>query len=74
MPLYYAFFVDHGGDIYPTRHFASDTDVDAIEAASLIKPPSTTAGFEVWQDDRLIYRIAPTAVSEKRECAFDAVS
>jgi hypothetical protein len=64
MTVYYAFFVDHGGEIYPTHHFASDTDVDAIEAVRLIKPPNTTAGFEVWQDDRLVYR-TPMTVSEK---------
>lgn len=65
MPCYYAFFVDHGGNIYPTHHFESDADDSAIEVARRFKPPSISAGIEVWQDSRLVDRRAPRAVFGK---------
>jgi hypothetical protein len=72
MPFYYAFFVDHGGNIYRTYHFESDTDDSAIEVARRFTPPSFSAGIEVWQDDRLVYRQAP--IFEKRKTALDALA
>jgi hypothetical protein len=74
MPFYYAFFVDHDGNIYRTHHFEGDSDKGAIEAALQIKPPSISAGTEVWQDDRLVYRQAPRAVFEKPKIAVDTLA
>jgi hypothetical protein len=57
MPLYRVDFVDHGENAYDTRYFGSYHDEGAIiEARRLYVPGIIGAGFEVWQDDRLVHR------------------
>ena len=57
MALYGTHFLDHGGNVRSTRHVDRDTDDVAIEAAhSLNVLPSVGAGFEVWDDERLVHQ------------------
>lgn len=57
MALYRIHFVDHGGNVRSTRHVEHDTDEAAIEAAhSLNVLSSVGAGFEVWDDERLVHQ------------------
>jgi hypothetical protein len=56
MPIYRVHFVDHGGNVYSTEHIEHDSDEQAIEAAHRLNVPSIGAGFEVWEDERLVHR------------------
>ncbi len=56
MALYRLHFVDHGDNVYATHYLDHDTDEDAIEAARRMNARSIGAGFEVWDDERLVHR------------------
>jgi hypothetical protein len=56
MAFYHVHFVDHADEIYATHYLSHDTDEEAIQAALNINVPSVGAGFEVWDDDRLVHR------------------
>jgi hypothetical protein len=56
MALYRVHFVDHGDNVYLTRHIEHDADEAAINAAHGMNARSVGAGFEVWQDERLVHR------------------
>ena len=56
MAIYHVHFVDHGDNIYLTRHIEHADDEAAIDAAHRINARSIGAGFEVWEDDRLVHR------------------
>ena len=56
MTFYSVHFVDHGDNIYLTQRIEQQDDVEAIEAARRMNGPYIGAGFELWQDDRLVHR------------------
>jgi hypothetical protein len=56
MPLYRVQAVDHGDNVCWTHYFESYHDDGAIIAARRLDVPGIGAGFEVWQDDRLVHR------------------
>ncbi|MGA8757223.1 MAG: hypothetical protein WB611_13020 [Stellaceae bacterium] len=56
MALYHVHFVDHGGNVYATKQVDRDSDNDAIRAAHALDIPSIGAGFDLWEDERLVYR------------------
>jgi hypothetical protein len=57
MALYRVHFLDHGENIRFTHHVQHDDDEAAIEAAHHLNVlPHMNAGFEVWDDDRLVHR------------------
>jgi hypothetical protein len=56
MPLYRVHFVDHGDNVYPTEYMEHDDDQEAIAVAQRMNVPSIGAGFDVWNDDRLVHR------------------
>jgi hypothetical protein len=56
MALYRLHFVDHGGHVYATYHLTHDSDDEAIEAAHRMNVPTIGAGFDVWDDERLVHR------------------
>jgi hypothetical protein len=48
---------DYRDSVYVTHYIEHDQDEEAIEAAHRMSIRSIqTAGFEVWEDDRLIHR------------------
>jgi len=56
MALYRVHFVDHGNNVYLTRHVEHDDDEAAINGAHRMNAQSIGAGFEVWRDERLVHR------------------
>jgi hypothetical protein len=56
MVLYRVHFVDHGDNVYSTHYVEHDGDDEVIEAAHRMNVPSIGAGFDVWDDERLVYR------------------
>lgn len=56
MALYRLHFVDHGEYVYATYDLAHDNDDEAIEAAHRMNVPSIGAGFDLWDDERLVHR------------------
>jgi hypothetical protein len=56
MPTYRVHFVDHDENIYSTEYIARDNDEAVIEAAQRKNVPSIGAGFDVWDDGRLVHR------------------
>jgi len=56
MPLYRVHFVDHGDNVYSTEYMEHDDDQEAIAVAQRMNVPSIGAGFDVWNDDRLVHR------------------
>jgi hypothetical protein len=56
MALYRVNFVDHGNNVYSTHHLKHDDDDDVIANAYRMNVPSIGAGFDVWDDERLVYR------------------
>jgi hypothetical protein len=56
MPQYRVHFVDHGERVFDTTVVEHDTDEAAIEHARRLDVPSIGAGFDVWQEDRLVHR------------------
>ncbi len=56
MALYRVHFVDHGDNVYATHHLEHDTDEAALEAAHRLNVPTIGAGFELWEDERLVHR------------------
>ena len=56
MALYRLHFVDHGGNVYATNHVDHQSDDAAIRAAHALDVPSIGAGFDLWDDKRLVSR------------------
>jgi hypothetical protein len=56
MALYRLHFVDHGEHVYATCYSAHDSDDEAIAAAHRMDVPAIGAGFDVWDDERLVHR------------------
>jgi hypothetical protein len=56
MALYRVHFVDHGDNVYATEYLQHDDDESAIEAAHRMNVPSIGAGFDLWDDERLVHR------------------
>ena len=56
MALYRVHFIDHGENLYGTSHIEHDSDDAAIATAQYIHALNIGAGFEVWQDNRLMHR------------------
>jgi len=56
MALYRVHFVDHGENVYATHYVDHDKDEDAIEAAHRIYVRGIGAGFDVWEDERLVHQ------------------
>jgi hypothetical protein len=56
MPRYRVHFVDHGENIYAMEYVEHDSDEDAVKEAHRLNVPSIGAGFEVWQDERLVHK------------------
>ena len=56
MALYRVHFVDHGDNVYATEYVEHEDDASAIEAAHRMNVPSIGAGFDLWDDERLVHR------------------
>ena len=56
MVLYRLHFVDHGDNVYATEYLEHEDDESAIEAARRMNVPSIGAGFDLWDDERLVHR------------------
>jgi len=56
MPIYRVHFVDHGGNVYSTEHVEHDSDDEAVKAAHRLNVPSIGAGFDLWEDERLVHQ------------------
>ena len=57
MPRYRVHFLDHGDNIRATHHMECADDERAIEIGHRLNVlPNVSAGFEVWDDERLVYR------------------
>jgi len=54
--FYRVHFVDHGDNIYSTDYVETDQDEKAVAVARRLNVPSIGAGFEVWDDERLVHR------------------
>ena len=58
MARYDVFFFDHSERIYSTERVECADDGGAILRAHDLNVPSIGAGFEVWQEQRFVYRAA----------------
>jgi hypothetical protein len=57
MALYRVHFIDYGNNVRATQFIEQDNDEAAIAAAHRLNLlPRISAGFEVWEAERLIYR------------------
>jgi hypothetical protein len=57
MARYFVHFVDHGNNIRATHDIEHDDDEGAIAAAHRLNVlPHMSAGFDVWEDERLVHR------------------
>jgi hypothetical protein len=56
MMIYRVHFVDHGNNVRSVECIERATDAEAIEAAHKMNVPTFIAGFDVWEDDRLVHR------------------
>jgi hypothetical protein len=56
MTVYRIHFLDYGGNLYQARHVDHDDDESAIEAAHRLNVLPRLGRFEVWDDERLVYR------------------
>jgi hypothetical protein len=54
--MYRVEFVDHGDNVRGVERIERATDAEAIETAHKLNIPTFIAGFDVWQDDRLVIR------------------
>ena len=56
MARYHVHFHDFGGNVRATHEIEHDDDESAIETAHRMNVlPHISSGFEVWQDERLVY-------------------
>src|SRR5215213_3187445 len=56
MGLYRVHFVDHGGNVYHSEYYECDSDGAAIDAVTRRNAPTIGAGFEIWDNERLVLR------------------
>jgi hypothetical protein len=49
-------FADHGDNIHLTDYIGADHDEKALAAAHRRNVPSIRAGFDVWDEERLVHR------------------
>ena len=54
--IYRVQFVDYGNNIRGVARIERATDAEAIEDAHKMNVPTFIAGFDVWEDDRLVHR------------------
>jgi hypothetical protein len=54
--IYRVHFVDHGNNVRSVECIERATDTEAIEAAHKMNVLTFIAGFDVWEDDRLVHR------------------
>jgi len=55
MALYRVHFIDYGDNVRATHIIEQDNDEAAIAAAHQLNVlPHLSAGFEVWEDERLV--------------------
>jgi hypothetical protein len=53
---YSAHFVDHGDNVFTVAVFELENDEQAIAHARRIDVSSIAIGFDVWHEDRPVYR------------------
>jgi len=56
LPIYRIEFVDHGENVRGTDEIACDADEEATARAHNQNIPSIGDGFDVWRQERLVYR------------------
>ena len=56
MARYQVHFVDHVGRVFDAIEIEHDTDEATIEEAHRLNVPSIGAGFDIWHENRLVYR------------------
>jgi hypothetical protein len=54
--MYRVEFVDHGDNVRGVERIERASDAEAIEAAHKMNVPTFIAGFDVWEEDRLVHR------------------
>jgi hypothetical protein len=54
--IYRVEFVDYGDNVRDVERLERATDAEAIEGAHKMNIPTFIAGFDVWEEDRLIHR------------------
>jgi hypothetical protein len=54
--LYRVLLIDHVGAVYFIAAFTCPNDIEAEWEAHKMHVPFIGAGFELWQDDRLVFR------------------
>ncbi len=56
MPMYRVYFVDHSGNVYASENVRHDDEKELIELLSRRNAHGIGAGFDGWEDDRLVHR------------------
>ena len=54
MPIYRIHFRNHGGHVFSTHHFDSDSDESARKVAFEMNVPGVGHGFELWRGDQFV--------------------
>ena len=54
--LYPIEYIDHGGNIFERKFIEHEDDRAAIDQAHHWHVAGIGAGFDVWQDDRLVHK------------------
>ena len=67
MGKYSLHFIDRRDFVFALEQVESNTDVGAIAKARQQPQPTYAAGFEVWREDRLIYRAVRCPRRTRRE-------
>ncbi len=56
MATFRVHYVDHGGNVYATERFEHDHEQALIEELRHRNAHGIGAGFDLWHEDRLVYR------------------
>lgn len=56
MASYHVRFVDHGNNRFAVHELDCAHDDEAVDKAHQLDVPFIGAGFDVWQNDRLVHR------------------
>ena len=56
MARYRIHFIDQDGKVFDAVQLERDSDSAAIEEAHRLDVPSVGAGFDLWLEERLVYR------------------
>ena len=54
--MYRVEFVDYGDNVRGVERIERASAAEAIEAAQKMNVPTFIAGFDVWEEDRLVHR------------------